>query len=137
MAVSGNTAVVGAYREDAGGSNAGAGYVFVRDEGGAGNWGQVKKLLASDAQSEDIFGWSVALNGDTAVVGAQSEDAGGSNAGAVYVFGRDEGGAGNRGQVKKLTAADAQAGDFFGQSVTVSGDTAVVGAHGEDAGARL
>ncbi len=51
VAVSGDTAVVGAYVEDAGGSTAGAAYVFQRDEGVAGNWGQVKKLTASDAQA--------------------------------------------------------------------------------------
>ncbi len=134
VAVDGDTIVVGAFLEDAGGTDAGAAYVFGRDEGGAGNWGQVKKLTASDAQAGDEFGRSVAVSGDTAVVGAIFQDAGGSDAGAVYLFGRDEGGAGNWGEVKKLTASDAQANDQFGVSVAVSGDTAVVGAHHEDAG---
>ena len=134
VAVSGNTAVVGANTEDAGGSNAGAAYVFQRNEGGADNWGEVKKLTASDAQAGDGFGISVAVSGDTAVVGAHSEDTGGNNAGAAYVFGRDQGGADNWGEVKKLLASDAQVDDQFGISVAVSGDTAVVGADGEDAG---
>ena len=131
VAVSGDTAVVGAYLEDAG---AGAAYVFQRDKGGAGNWDQVTKLIASDAQAGDWFGFSVAVSGDTAVVGAIHEDAGGFWAGAAYVFQRDQGGADNWGQVKKLTASDAQAFDSLGISVAVSGDTAVVGAFGEDAG---
>ena len=141
VAISGDTAVVGAYREDAGGSDAGAAYVFQRNEGGADNWGEVKKLTASDAQAGDQFGISVAVSGDTAVVGASTEDAGGDDAGVAYVFERDEGGAGNWGEVKKLTASDAQALDHFGFSVAVSGDTAVVGTPGlpflfaEDAGA--
>ena len=48
---------------------------------------EVQKLTASDAQATDFFGQSVAVSGDTAVVGANGEDAGGSNAGAAYVFG--------------------------------------------------
>ena len=134
-AVSGDTAVVGAWTEDAGGSNAGAAYVFQRDQGGPGNWGEVKKLTASDAQAGDWFGHSVAISGNTAVVGAMKEDAGGNNAGAAYVFQREEGGANNWGEMKKLTASDAQPDDHFGFSVAVSGDTVVVGAvFGEGAG---
>ena len=52
----------------------------------------------------------MAVSGDTIVVGARSEDAGGSNAGAAYVFGRDEGGTNNWGEFAKLTASDAEAG---------------------------
>ncbi len=134
VAVSGDTVVVGAYLEDAGGDAAGAAYVFGRDQGGAGNWGQVAKLAASDAQAGDWFGISVAVSGDTAVVGAINEDVGGSDAGAAYVFQRDQGGAGNWGQVAKLTASDARDYDWFGQSVAVSGDTVVVGAENAAAG---
>ncbi|MCH8066366.1 MAG: FG-GAP repeat protein, partial [Chloroflexi bacterium] len=136
VAVNGDTAVVGAFFEDAGGFGfrAGAAYVFQRNEGGPGNWGEVKKLTASDAQANDSFGINVAVSGDTAIVGALFEDTWGDKAGAAYVFGRDQGGAGNWGEVKKLTASDAQAGDEFGVSVAVSGDTAVVGAIFEDAG---
>ena len=133
-AVNGDTAVVGAYAEDAGGIDAGAAYVFQRNAGGADNWGEVKKLTASDAQAYDEFGRSVAVSGDTAVVGAHYEHSGGSIAGAAYVFSRNQGGTDNWGQVKKLTASDAQAGDEFGYSAAVSGDTAVVGAYWEDAG---
>src|SRR3990172_5247287 len=133
VAVSGDTAVVGAPFEDAGGEDAGAAYVFERNQGGANNWGEVKKLIASDAQLLDRFGFSVAVSGDTAVVGAYEEDAMAGNAGAAYVFERNQGGAGNWGEVKKLIASDAQADDRFGSSA-VSGDTAVVGALFEDAG---
>ena len=97
---------------------------------------EVKKLLASDLEAVDSFGVSVAVSGAAAVVGAYLEDAGGSNAGAAYVFQRDQGGTDNWGEVKKLTASDAQTSDFFGISVAVSGDTAVVGAVGEDAGGK-
>jgi hypothetical protein len=133
VALSGDTVIVGAGREDAGGTSAGAAYVFERNQGGPGNWGEVKKLTASDAQADDAFGESVALSGDTAVVGAPLEDAVGTNAGAAYVVQHDQGGTGNWGEVKKLTASDAQDTDTFGQSVALSGDTAVVGAPLEDA----
>ncbi len=135
VAISGNTVIAGAGLEDAGGDNAGAAYVFNRDEGGADNWGEVKKLTASDAQGSDQFGVSVAVSGDTAVIGAWAEDAGGTAAGAAYVFQRDQGGTDNWGEVKKLTASDAHRKDNFGRSVALSGDNAVVGAPGEGAGA--
>ena len=121
--------VVGAAREDAGGQDAGAAYVFQRDQGSPDNWGEVQKLTASDAQAGYLLGDSVAVSGDTAIVGADGE---GGTAGAAYVFQRDEGGADNWGEVKKLTAFDADAGDLYGTSVAVSGETAIVGSWLED-----
>ena len=93
---------------------------------------EVKKLTASDEQDGDWFGGSVAVSGDIAVVGASDEDGAGIVRGAAYLFERDQGGAGNWGEVKKLTASDAQDSDLFGVSVAVSGNTAVVGAIYED-----
>ena len=92
---------------------------------------EVAKLLASDAQANDYFGGSVAVSGDTAVIGARYEDTGGSNAGAAYVFTRS---GGSWTQQAKLLASDAQSSDYFGVSVAVSGDTAVIGAYGEATG---
>ena len=134
VSISGDTAVVGALNDGVGGTRPGAAYVFQRNQGGADNWGEVKKLTASDARPFDMFGLSVAVSGDTAVVGSIN-DAEGNLAGAAYVFHRNQGGADNWGEVKKLTSFDLQAGDLFGDSVAVSGDTAVVGALHEDAGA--
>ena len=116
VSVSGDTAVVGA----AGKNSA---YVFVRS---GSNWNQQAKLTASDAAAGDDFGISVSVSGDTAVVGAYYKN---SHKGAAYVFVRS-GTIWN--QQAKLTASDAAAGDFFGYSVSVSGDTAVVGAYGKD-----
>ena len=132
VAISGDTAVVGIW--DSLGPNAGAAYVFQRDHGGVDNWGEVKKLTASDGLINDTFGWSVAISGNTIVVGAKGESSGGNNAGAAYVFQRDQGGADNWGEFKKLTASDAGTSDWFGQSVGISGDTAVVGASREHDG---
>ena len=142
VAVSGNVAIVGAMGE-AGGigdpmAGAGAAYVFQRNRDGASQWGQVQKLTASDAQSHDQFGYSVAVSGEYAIVGAAFEAGGpgdpADNAGAAYVFRRDQGGASNWGQVQKLTAPDADPDDYFGTSVAIFGDTAVVGAFFEDGG---
>jgi len=140
--VSSDTLVVGAYNEDGGPGNplseSGAAYVFTRNEGGADKWGQVLILRASDAQAGDSFGISVSVSGDTLVVGAHNEDGGAgdpqSNCGAAYVFERNQGGADNWGQVQALHAFDAQANDRFGRSVSISGDTLVVGAYSEDGG---
>ncbi|WP_132000263.1 FG-GAP repeat protein, partial [Dokdonella fugitiva] len=128
VAVSGDTAVVGAPYEDGEGNTAGAAYVFVRS---GGSWSQQAKLVAGDPQANDYFGVSVALDGDTAVVGAHYEDTGGANAGAAYVFVRS---GGSWSQQAKLVAGDAQADDWFGWSVALDGDTALVGAPREDDG---
>src|SRR5690606_38298389 len=128
VAVSGDTVVVGANGEDSEGNAAGAAYVFVRN---GTSWNEQDKLTASDAQADDRFGHSVAVAGDTVVVGAFLEDEGGSDAGAAYVFVRN-GTSWN--EQDKLVASDAETGDWFGRSVAVSGDIAVVGALGEDEG---
>ena len=144
VAISGNTIIVGAHLEDenaAGGStvsNAGSAYVFSKDAGGVDNWGQVKKLVASDRAANDRFGIRVSISGSNIVVGAtvEDEDASGTNtlsgAGAVYVFNKDAGGADNWGQVKKLVASDRGVDDNFGTSVSISGNIIIVGAPFED-----
>ena len=112
----------------------GAAYVFYRDQGGPDNWGEAKKLVASDAEENDRFG-GPSLDEDVLIVGAAwNDDACPSdpecNSGSAYVFYRDQGGADNWGEVTKLTASDGAAGDVFGRggAVAVSGHTVVVGA---------
>ncbi len=128
VAIAGQTALVGARGDD---GSRGAAYLFSRDQGGAGAWGQVKKLTAAGGSARAFFGYSVAVSGPTAVVGAHASD---GLRGAAYVFSRDPG-AGGWSEVKKLTAADGAARDFFGAAVAVAGDTVVVGARGHDFGA--
>ena len=132
VALSGDYVVVGAFLEDGLGTDRGAAYVFYRNQGGTDNWGQVAKLTASDADDSDQFGHSVAIGGDNVVVGAHYEDGLGTNRGAAYVYGRNQGGADNWGQVTKLTASNPENAAYFGYSVAVRGDFAVVGAYGED-----
>ena len=83
MALSGDTAVVGARLNDTTAKDAGSAYVFVRT-GTA--WSQQAKLTASDGAADDHFGYSVALSGDTTLVGAVGHDAKGSGSGGAYLF---------------------------------------------------
>ena len=87
------------------------------------NFGQ-RKVTASDAATYDKFGWSVAIDGDTVVIGATGAGTGG----AAYVLRTTDGGA-TYDEVAKLTASDAAADDSFGISVAIDGDTVAVGAH--------
>ena len=132
VAISGDTIVVGAYGDDDKGSWSGSAYVFARNQGGADNWGQVTKLTASDGAANDHFGLSVSVSGSTLVVGARFDDDNGTNSGSAYVFVCNQGGIDNWGQLTKLTAGDAAADDHFGRAVSISGDTVVVGADGDD-----
>lgn len=122
VAIDGDTALVGAdWDEDPNGEDAGSAYVFSRSDG---EWTQQVKLTAGD-EGPGAFGWSVALDGDTAVVGARWRKPGG----AAYVFTRSDGG---WTRVAKLTATDRDPEDHFGSSVALDGDTAVIGAHSDE-----
>src|SRR5207248_447166 len=116
MAVGGVSALVGAPGTNGG---AGAAYVFVRS--GAG-WRQHARLSAGDSAAGGQFGFSLAVAGDTVLVGAPGTNGG---AGAAYVFVRS--GAGWRQHVR-LSTSDSVAGDELGTAVSLSGDTALVGA---------
>jgi hypothetical protein len=153
VAVSGDTVVVGAYGEDSNATGvnsdqsdnstpeAGAAYVFVRS---GADWSQQAYLKASNTEAYDYFGSSVAVSGDTVVVGTPYEDSSAAgvngdqadnsatNAGAAYVFVRS---GATWSQHAYLKASSADAGDEFGSGVAVSGDTMVMGAPYEDSNA--
>ncbi len=116
VAISGTSAVVGA-PESA--SQAGRAYVFTKTASG---WVQAAELTGSDTAEGDEFGSSVAISGNTLVVGAPNHA---SYAGEVYVFTKTANG---WTQATELTGADSVAGDNFGRSVAISGTTIVVGA---------
>lgn len=160
VAISGKIIVVGAIQEDSnqttitngdglassnnGMSNSGAVYVFKRDA--SDNWIQDAYLKASNTDVDDEFGTSISISGDIIVVGADCEDGdqtfitnddGVSSAnndapqsGAAYVFKKDM--AGNWIQDAYLKASNSEGYDYFGLSVSVSGNTIVVGARAED-----
>ena len=130
VAISGDTAVVGAQYEDIGGTSAGAAYVFTRS---GTTWTEQQKIQASDKQASDFFGYSVAIDGDTAVVGAWYEETGATDSGSAYIFTRS---GTTWTQQAKIISSDLQAWDQFGASVSIDGDTVVVGATGEDTGGQ-
>ncbi len=109
----------------------GAAYVFDRDEVGANNWGEVRTFAASDVSLGDDFATAVALDGGVAVVGARSGDGNVTGSGAAYVFERHHGGPDNWGEVTKLIPSGGNTGGGFGWSVSIDGETAIVGAPGE------
>ncbi|MEO8659082.1 MAG: FG-GAP repeat protein, partial [Bryobacteraceae bacterium] len=119
VALSGDTALVGAPAEA---TETGAAYVYLRS---GTVWTEQAKLTASDRALNDRFGWSVALIGDTALVGAYQKA---NVTGAAYVYVRS-GTAWT--EQAKLTASDSAQRDYFGDSVALSGDTALVGASGK------
>ena len=133
-----DTAVVTAWYADVGGNvDQGAAYVFYRNQGGPDAWGQVAKLTASDGAAGDGLDL-VSLSGDTIIAGALWADVdGNADQGAAYVFYRNQGGPDAWGQVTKLTAADGMAGDWFGGSVSLSGDTVLIGALLADVGGNI
>jgi uncharacterized repeat protein (TIGR01451 family) len=129
VCISGETVVAGARFDDIGGAvDAGSAYVFIRS---GTTWSEQQKLLASvSGAAFDLFGGSVSVSGDTVVIGAERDDTpAGTDAGAAYVFVRS---GTTWSEQQKLVPADGAAGDAFGSSVSISGDTVVVGAAGDD-----
>ncbi len=126
VGISGDLALVGAPYDDDDGDKSGSAYVFKRNGTG---WTQDNKLTAPDAAAEDYFGYSVAISGDNALIGAYADDDDGSMSGSAYLFKRS--GAGWT-QDAKLTASDAAPTDYFGYSVSIDGDLVLIGAYGDD-----
>lgn len=153
VAISENTAIVGAQAEDSSASGingdqvndsaseAGAAYVFVRD---GTNWSQQAYLKASNTDAGDGFGHAVSVSGDVLIVGAFGEsssatgadgdqaDNSASQSGSAYVFVRK---GDNWIQQSYLKASNTEATDFFGYGVAISGNIAMVGADLEDSNA--
>ena len=121
----GQTAVIGVPGSDSG---TGSAYVFVRDA--FGDWAEQARLFASDGAEQDLFGYSVALGGNTAVISALRDDDNGYEGGSAYVFVRDAFGVWT--EQAKLLASDGAEGDFFGASVALDNDTFVIGAIWDD-----
>ena len=130
VAISGATAIVGAWNDDDNGLDSGSAYLFDTTTGV-----QIAKLLPDDGAAADSFGWSVAISADgigtTAIVGAGRDDDNGSSSGSAYLFDVTDGR-----QIAKLLPDDGAVGDLFGFSVAISpdgiGTTAIVGAYWDD-----
>jgi hypothetical protein len=126
LSLSGDTALIGSYKDADNGIDSGSAYIFTRT---GATWTQQAKLLASDGVTLDSFGISVSLDGDTALIGAHSDDDNKNKSGSTYVFTRT---GTTWTQQAKLLASDAAANDYFGSSVTLAADTALIGAPYDD-----
>jgi hypothetical protein len=124
VAVEGNTAVLGA---PFGGGSPGVALVFTRS---GSTWAQQAVLTGVDTAAFDLFGFRVAIDGETVLVGAPAHE----GRGAAYVFTRT----GNTwAQQAELGAGEGEVGDLFGVSVGLDGSTAVIGAQSDDVGAVI
>lgn len=132
VAISGNTVIAGAScAHYSAGCGPGIAYVFQRPAGGWHDTTEVAKLTSSDGAAKDAFGASVAIAGNTAVIGAWNKN---SARGSAYVFVRPPSGWTSMTENAKLSASDGVSNAFFGISVAVYSDTAVVGAYGQPVG---
>jgi len=133
VAIDGNVALVGAPRDDSdsgSGFDHGSAYVYRTEDSGV-TWDFQAKLLAPDLMPVDRFGTSVDINGNFAVLGAYLDDDQGGESGSAYVYRTGDGGAGWSFQAK-LTAPDGASSDWFGWSVGLDGNLAIVGARFDD-----
>lgn len=124
-----DVAIVGAplSRQD-GLDYAGACYIFEKDEGGKDNWGMVSKITSPEPRIGEGFGYDISVSGDYAIINAPGIPISGFNSSiAVYIFKRDT--EGNWKPVAKLTSPDPNPFDGFGNSISISGDYAIVGAY--------
>lgn len=126
VALDGETSLIGAWHDSDGGSDSGSAYVFTRS---GSTWNEQQKLTASDAAADHLFGSSVALAQDVALIGAHGDDDGGPNSGSAYVFTRS---GSAWGEQHKLSASDVADNDEFGLSVALDGDTTLIGAYKDD-----
>lgn len=126
--ISGDWAVVGSpFDDNAKGSNAGSAYLF---QWNGSAWVQRSKIVAGDGAANDNFGWSVAIDGDYAVVGAPTDNnQRGTNAGSIYVFRRS---GTSWVQETKQVGSSSNAGDYLGWSVAIKGVYILAGAHYND-----
>jgi len=129
VALSGNRALIGAPADDDNGYWSGSVYLFEYDPGSS-TWTEIDKFLASDGGMADWFGDSVALEGDTALIGASSTDDSGFASGSAYVFEYDST-SGAWIEEQKLLASDGAENYAFGQAVTLSGHNAVITSIGD------
>lgn len=131
VAISGDRVIIGASRNDDGGYNSGSAYIF---ELIADTWVETQKLTASDADASDKFGISVSISGERAIVGAPLNEYSDISSGTAYIFELEEE---TWVETQILTSTDAEFGDVFGNSVSISGIKAIIGAKwNDDAGIK-
>ena len=131
VSLSGDYAIIGSLNEVGGIAHQGSAYVYFRS---SSEWNEQAKLTASDGAAYDYFGWSVSIDGNYALIGADEDDIGVDfNQGSAYVFLRN---GTDWSQQAKLTASDGTSFDYFGYCVSLSGNYALIGAYLDDVGSN-
>jgi hypothetical protein len=131
--ISGDYAIIGAYGDDFGDFDPNMGSAYIFEKTGIDDWAFVQKINNSDQDDYDRFGWSVAIHGELAVIGAFGEDHDEndenllSKAGSAYIFQRGADGVWS--EMQKVVPDDRQEDDEFGWSVDIFDSTLIVGAH--------
>jgi hypothetical protein len=125
ISIDGETVLIGSVLGDGNVTNSGCAYVFIYSDS---TWTQQAKLIASDGANNDQFGCWVSLSGDTALIGAPWDDDKGIDSGSAYVFTRS---GTTWTQQAKLLPSDNTTGDWFGCCVSIDGNTALIGAQGD------
>ena len=120
MAISGYTSIIGSPFDDDMGSNSGYVYVFIRQD--EGTWEEVHKITPANGEASDYFGSSVAISGDTDVIGARFDDKRGRYGGSGYVYTKIDG---KWTKDVKIVPENGAASDMLGYSVAILGSTAL------------
>ncbi|MBF0452859.1 MAG: carboxypeptidase regulatory-like domain-containing protein [Candidatus Magnetomorum sp.] len=126
VAISGNYAIIGAYRDDDKGDSSGTAIIFKYDKN---TWVKQTRLVANDGKSNDYFGYDVAISGEYAAIGSYRSDAKGMNVGSVYIYQYDKG---NWNYHSKIVPNDGSTNDYFGFSLDLQGTRMIIGAYGDD-----
>jgi hypothetical protein len=126
VSIAGDYAIIGVSEDADNGNFSGSAYIFKRS---GKNWVEQDKLIASDGTDIDLFGNSVSISGDYAIIGADHDDDNGNNTGSAYIFKRS---GENWVQQDKLIASDGAEITYLGRSVSICGDYAITGSYHDD-----
>jgi len=126
VSIKGDYLIIGSHGNDDNGGNSGAAYIFKNN---GNTWVEEQKLLASDGEPGDIFGLSVSIDDDFVIIGAGGDDDYGNYSGSAFIFYND----GTAWiEQDKIIASDGAEQDYFGGSVSISGDYVIIGARLDD-----
>ena len=123
LAVSGDYVIAGHYNDDYNGMRTGSAYLFQKPAGGWKDTTETAKLIASDGQQYDKFGYHIGMHGETIVIGAPKN----GDMGAAFIYEKPADGWKDTVQSAKLTPSDGQSGDFFGNAVDIEGGYIIIG----------
>lgn len=132
VSISKDAIVVGADGTDGNPDNSGSAYVFTKPVSGWVNTTESAILTASDAEADDQFGYSVSIFEDVILIGAHRSDDVVSSSGSAYIFTKPTIGWTNSNETTKLLPSDPLTYGYFGSSVSISEDAAVIGAYGNE-----